>query len=694
MNSYVLKVGYSIVTFLTLAVACVGQDFGGLQLPDELGAGFGFGGDTEEQVALTADFEVDPETRIADVSLRATVTTGWHIYSLTQKAGGPIPSEVKLKVPSTAALIEPWECTTDPETHIEEIFDNLEVEEHRGSVVWKSKYQLPADYDFEAEGLKIDYSGQACTDGLGQCVDVIEEVSAIFVGFAASEPSVTEYVPFSGHVKFRGSISPGQAKPGDRVKLEIVSQPLEGYHVYAFGTEKRPITSPTLIALTKRNGWSAASPVASVEPKREETGIEKEPVMEIHEGQVSWQIEIAIPDDAEEGKYKFEGLVGFQTCNESSCDLPEAFAFQGELTLVRENPNTESVMLTLEPYEVVDGDAYASVAELAEKMKWGLDGAPVSEPITSVQLVSWMFTAFLAGLILNVMPCVLPVIGLKILSLVSQAGSQRFQIFFLNLWLGVGVLFVFVVLATMAVFFGLAWGDQFNNHWFTMGMISVVFIFGLSFLGVWEVPIPGFAATSEASKLSEREGAIGAFFKGVLSTLLATPCAGPLLVPAVTWAVTQPASITYTMFVAMGLGMASPYLIIGMFPAAIKFLPKPGNWMVTFKELMGFVMLGTSAWLFYTLSADYRVTMAAFAVFLGFFCWWIGRIPAGSEKLQTVKGWGLASAILAFGGWLSLSLFGPGESEFELEWQPFDRVAIQDEVDRGATVFVDFTADS
>ena len=86
--------------------------------------------------------------------------------------------------------------------------------------------------------------------------------------------------------------------------------------------------------------------------------------------------------------------------------------------------------------------------------------------------------------------------------------------------------------------------------------------------------------------------------------------------------------------------------------------------------------------------------MVAFAVFLGFFCWWIGRIPAGSEKLQTVKGWGLASAILAFGGWLSLSLFGPGESEFELEWQPFDRVAIQDEVDRGATVFVDFTADS
>jgi suppressor for copper-sensitivity B len=690
-----LRLSPAVVFGWLLVVPLAAQDFGGLQLPDELGPGFGFGGETEEQVVMTADFQVDPRTRIADVSLRATVTSGWHIYSLTQKKGGPIPSAIALSQPAGAVLTQPWECTTDPEKHIEEIFDNLEVEEHRGSVVWTARYELPEGFDFENQPLQIDYSGQACTDGLGQCVDVIQEVSAIFVGLVESGP-VTEYQPKSGHVQWSGTISPSTAQPGDRVKLEIVGEPLEGFHLYALAKEKKKgsIASPTLIALTKRNGWSVAAPVASVEPKKEETGIPKEPFMEIHEEKVSWVIEVAIPKDAAAGDYKLEGLIGFQTCNESSCDLPEAVSFKTQVTIAQGSTDNGSTPLSFSAYEIPDGDAYSSVSDQAAKIAWGLDAGASREPITTFQLMSWIFTAFLAGLILNVMPCVLPVIGLKILSLVSQAGSHRFQIFFLNLWLGIGVLFVFVVLATMAVAFGMAWGDQFNNHWFTMGMISVVFIFGLSFLGVWEVPIPGFAATTEASKLSEREGAIGAFFKGVLSTLLATPCAGPLLVPAVTWAVTQPAAITYTMFVAMGLGMASPYLVIGMFPAAIKFLPKPGNWMVTFKELMGFVMLGTTAWLFYTLSADYRVPMAAFAVFLGFFCWWIGRIPAGSERHHTLKGWAFASAILAFGGWLSLALFGPGESKYELEWQPFDRVAIQDEVDRGATVFVDFTADS
>jgi len=132
----------------------------------------------------------------------------------------------------------------------------------------------------------------------------------------------------------------------------------------------------------------------------------------------------------------------------------------------------------------------------------------------------------LGGLILNLMPCVLPVIGLKVLSFVQHGGHSRGTIFALNLWFALGLLSVFMVLATAAAFANLGWGQQFTYTWFKVAMVIVVFAFALSFLGVWEVPIPGFAQSSTSDKLQHKEGASGAFFKGIFTTLLATPAAG------------------------------------------------------------------------------------------------------------------------------------------------------------------------
>ncbi|MEZ6106578.1 MAG: cytochrome c biogenesis protein CcdA [Pirellulaceae bacterium] len=227
------------------------------------------------------------------------------------------------------------------------------------------------------------------------------------------------------------------------------------------------------------------------------------------------------------------------------------------------------------------GDAYSSVAEVAKASVWGAPAGEAPEPVKQAApigtILYWVGISFLAGLILNVMPCVLPVIGLKIMSLVSQAGSHRLQIFYLNVWLSLGIIFVFMLLGTLAVVFGMAWSDHFTNPIFVVVLTGIVFAFGLSFLGVWEVPIPGFAGSSEANQLAQREGAIGAFFKGVLSTVLATPCAGPMMIPALAFATSQPAGIALGMFAAMGIGMASPYLLIGIFPKLIRWLPSPAT---------------------------------------------------------------------------------------------------------------------
>ena len=139
------------------------------------------------------------------------------------------------------------------------------------------------------------------------------------------------------------------------------------------------------------------------------------------------------------------------------------------------------------------------------------------------------------------MPCVLPVIGLKIMSFVQQAGEARGKILTLNLFFSLGLLTVFWILATLSAFFGFGWGD-----WLTESMTgsiiitAVLFAFGLSMLGVWELPVPGMSGSSSLSKASEEEGPLGAFFLGILTTILATPCTGPMLIPAITFTSGQP----------------------------------------------------------------------------------------------------------------------------------------------------------
>ncbi len=232
----------------------------------------------------------------------------------------------------------------------------------------------------------------------------------------------------------------------------------------------------------------------------------------------------------------------------------------------------------------------AAVQVESAKSKSGGVAAADSTDWSDKSLATVLGLAFLAGLILNVMPCVLPVIGLKIMSFVQQAGGSRREILSLNLWFSLGLLTVFWILAGAAAFANRSWAEHFGSVAFMVSMIGIVFAFGLSFLGVWEIPIPGFVGSSAVQSAAEREGAIGAFSKGVLSTVLATPCAGPLMVPAVSWAIVQPTWLTFLAFTCIGLGMAAPYLLIGAFPRLIGFLPKPGPWMETFKQLMGFLL--------------------------------------------------------------------------------------------------------
>jgi thiol:disulfide interchange protein len=289
------------------------------------------------------------------------------------------------------------------------------------------------------------------------------------------------------------------------------------------------------------------------------------------------------------------------------------------------------------------------------------------------------------------MPCVLPVIGLKILAFVEQGGRQRRQVLALNLWYSAGILCVFLVLATLAAFLNLGWGEQFQSNGFNVAMAALVFVMALSFLGVWEIPIPGFAGSSTATKLAHREGFLGAFSKGILTTVLATPCSGPFLGTVFGFTLKQPPLVIYLIFSAIGVGMALPYLLIGAFPKLIRFLPKPGAWMDTFKQVMGFVLLGTVVFLFTFMDRDIVVPTFALLAVLWAACWWINRTPLTADVNRRLLAWGQAAVFAAVVGYFSFTLLLPGAKV--LPWEPFSIAAWNKHTSQGRTVLVDFTAD-
>jgi len=246
------------------------------------------------------------------------------------------------------------------------------------------------------------------------------------------------------------------------------------------------------------------------------------------------------------------------------------------------------------------------------------------------------------------------------------------------------------VLATLSAFLNFGWGQQFTQMWFKLTLLVMTFAFALSFLGVWEIPIPGFAGTGKADELQRQEGYGGAFFKGVFTTILGVSCSGPFLGGVFGYTLTQPPLITYLIFICVAVGMASPFLIIALLPQTQKLLPKPGEWMNTFKHLMGFVMLGVVVYLFSTLGKDYYIATLAMLTGVGFGLWWIGRVPGYEETSKQVWAWTVGLAAAALIGFASFQFLAPIERLYK--WKPFSPAELATLQKQEKTVMVDFTA--
>jgi len=328
----------------------------------------------------------------------------------------------------------------------------------------------------------------------------------------------------------------------------------------------------------------------------------------------------------------------------------------------------------------------------------------------------WVFLiyAFAGGLILNIMPCVLPVIALKILGFVSQSREHPRRVRQL------GVLYTFGVLASFLVLAGIViavqatgktagWGMQFGNPEFIVVLTVIVTLVALNLFGLFEVTLSG-RAMGAAGEAASRHGSAGAFMNGVLATALATPCTAPLLGTALGFAFTQSAAMIVLFFLTIGFGLALPYLLLSFKPAWLKFLPKPGAWMERFKIAMGFPMLATAVWLFSLTITHYgkRVWwLGAFLVVVAMAAWIFGEFV---QRGRTRRGLSLVIALgLLVGGyafavenklrWREPVVEGASEAEtFQerkdgLVWRRWSAANVAKFRAEGRPILVDFTAD-
>lgn len=513
--------------------------------------------------------------------------------------------------------------------------------------------------------------------------------------------------------------------PGQTVRLGLLLTQDEGWHTYY--KEPGDAGMPTSIKWQLPPGFSAGEIIWQKPERFEETGL----ITYGYKKRAFLATDIQVPSDLKPGSsVTIKGTAKWLMCREACV------------------PGKAELSLTLPVKASAAPSADAQINDLFKNLGEGYsgdlkslgqggsevnsnsnsnNGAAVSvlntkftttENPADASIATILLSAFVGGLILNVMPCVLPVIAIKVMSFFEQAEEKPARVKVLGLTFSAGIISTFMLLAAVVAIVkalgqNVGWGFLFQYPLFVLGMCAVVVLFSLSLFGLFYVNLS--LGQDKLNKLSEGEGLVGTFFKGVLATMLSTPCTAPFLGTALGFAFSQSDLMVALIFFVAGLGMASPYLLLTINPAWLKFLPKPGAWMDKFKQSLGFILLGTVAWLEFVLTNQVGALAMMWLNFwlVGLaFCAWIvaSYTDLTSDAARKNKVWGITLAIFAAftyvcifaqpevmlalaGGAPIASAAASSIADAEsIKWEPFTVAGLDKELSAGKTVFLDFTA--
>lgn len=476
-----------------------------------------------------------------------------------------------------------------------------------------------------------------------------------------------------------------QAVPGQpfRVAVRLVHE--ENWHTYGKVLPPDVVGKPTRLKWTLPEGWTLEElpwppthAVPSTDGKMSEgyDGTVYLPARVTPAGKVGDTAELVVKVDA------------------LACDPKNCMPAKAEARLT----------LTLAASAEVDPAVSAVfAAEPAAENKGESKSAPPAEasvkPAHSFGV--YLLFAFIGGLILNVMPCVFPVLGIKIMSVVQQAGEDRRRVLLHGLAYTFGILLCFWALGGLVISLGKAWGFQLQSPDFVFGLAAFFLVFALNMAGLFEI---GASAVGVGADLQAKQGLSGSFFSGLLATVVATPCSAPFLGPALGFAVTLPALQALLMFSCIGLGLASPFLLLSLVPGLVAKLPRPGAWMESFKQGMSFLLFGTVAFLVWVLTGMVEGQPLLFTllglVVVALGCWIYGRwsLPHKPTRTRRVA---VVLALAAFAGGLALGwpqvekgAAGPAGSHVEngLTWEVWSPEKVAELRAAGKAVYIDYTA--
>jgi thiol:disulfide interchange protein len=347
-------------------------------------------------------------------------------------------------------------------------------------------------------------------------------------------------------------------------------------------------------------------------------------------------------------------------------------------------------VLKLSDTEAYEVTAPVTPGEVAPSPNSKVAGSPATSSVTTISAIG---LAFVGGIILNLMPCVFPVLFLKGLALVQSSGQERKHLrshglvytlgILVSFWIIVAVLLILRATGSQA-----GWGFQLQSPTFIAVLAAGLFFFALSLAGQFDL---GLSLTSVGGGLAQKQGYTGSFFTGVLATIVATPCTAPLMGAAIGFALAQPAGVTFAVFTALGLGLATPYLLLSFQPAWTRILPRPGAWMEILKQLTAVPLFGTAIWLAWVYGnlhsgnsqgVDHLTRLLWCFLALAIAGWALGKWPANWKSA-------IAALLIAAVG-LAIPLYQPKDTT--LVWAPYSQQTLDQARAAGHPVFIDFTA--
>ncbi len=496
---------------------------------------------------------------------------------------------------------------------------------------------------------------------------------------------------------------PADLAPGTRVTLTAAAEWLMCDDVCMPGSAQVSLTLPVATGAAAPDAqWGAKVAAAAAALPRADAAWT---LAATRAGQTVTLTVSPAPGAAPAGGHQPAGLHFFADDNYVAYELPQtcqatgAGGFVLTLPIAPDGPAGQAKLtgvLTAENGWRADG----SLRGLRVDLAWGaaaVPAAPAGAPAPAPGgLLGTLALAFVGGLILNLMPCVFPVLGIKILGFVNQSGQDKKKVVAHGLVFALGVLLSFWTLAgVLAVLRAggdkIGWGFQLQSPAFVFVLAGLMLVFALNMSGVFEF---GLAATGVGSNLQAKSGYAGSFFTGVLATVVATPCSAPFLAPALGAALALPVGESFLIFTAIAVGLALPYLLLSIFPQAVKVLPRPGAWMETFKQFMAFPLYATVGYLVWVLAGqtpESGLLMALFGLVLvamGVWCYGRWNAPgasAGRARFGLLAG----LAIFALGAWTG---WPQAPAANEVVWEKWSPESVAQLRAAGRTVYVDFTA--